>query len=281
MTFTPGSVVEPLVWPDVLPPHLSATQLAMLERCPEQFRQRYILGRREPPGAAMLWGSADGKAHGENFGQKIKTHEDIPTEDVREAFAWHLDLEIDAVGGASEVDWRDDTPATVKDRGVELVAYYHEMVSPTIQPTDVEAKVEVEVPGVPVPFIGYIDVDTEHSAIERKTARGRSEQIPPHYRVQTLGYALATRRPVEVHISTRTAKPAVYTPLDTPGLRLEYDESVPARAERMIQARARLLVRLFDEFGPDNPWPDAVGTMAWHMPVCDLCGYRDACSWWS
>jgi hypothetical protein len=38
--------------------HLSATQISMLNRCPEQYRQRYVLGKKERPGAALIVGGA-------------------------------------------------------------------------------------------------------------------------------------------------------------------------------------------------------------------------------
>jgi hypothetical protein len=271
-----------LAWPSGLPDHLSASSLSMLERCPEQYRQRYVLGKKEAPSGAMLWGTSDGRAHAEaNFNQKIVSHEDAPVAEVKEAFATILDEEVEKNGGASEIDWRDDDPAKIKDQGVALVAHYHQQVSPRVQPTATEERFSLDIPGVPVPFIGYIDVSTEAYTIERKTARGSSKTIPPHYRFQVLGYGLARSRPVELHISTRTARPAVYTPLEVPGLELRpWLASMAGQAERIIASRARTLLSLWNERGPDEPWPDAIGTMAWNMPVCDMCGFRPECSWW-
>lgn len=271
-------------WPAELPQHLSASSLSMLERCPEQWRRRYLLGEKEPPSGSLVWGTVDGKAHAVNFTQKIESHEDLPVSEVQEAFAALVDKEVDERGGASEIDWRDDTPATVKDRGAALVGVYHREVSPRVQPTAVEEHFALEIPGVPVPYIGYIDVSTEQASLERKTAAQRSKTIPPQYQLQTLGYALARSRPIEVHISTRTKVPAVVTPAEEPGLELGFTPGLPARAERVIAARARYLLSLFIEFGPYEPWPDAIGTMAWHTAVCEMCGYgptgANRCPWW-
>ncbi len=272
---------EPLAWPAELPDHLSASQLSMLERCPEQFRRRYLLGEKDPPSAALVWGTVDGKAHAvANFTQKIHSHEDCHVSYVQEAFASLFDSEVDERGGASEIDWRDDKPGEIKDRGAALVGLYHRDVSPRIQPTAIEERFELAIPGIPVPFIGYIDVSTEPLSIERKTSSAQSKTIPPQYVVQTLCYALARQRPVEVHISTRTIKPAVYTPVENPGLLLEHDAGLGAQATRIIGSRARYLLSLYERLGPFEPWPDAIGTQAWHMPVCDLCGFRQSCVWW-
>lgn len=273
---------EPVAaWPDALPPHLSPSSLSTFERCPEMYRRKYILREQERTGASALWGNADGEAHFINFAQKIDSHEDLPVADVREAFAESLDSEIRKNGGREEIDWRDDKPGDVMDRGVALVSAYHAQVSPRIQPTGVEERFSIDVPGVPVPFIGYVDVSTEPASIERKTAAQKSSAIPPQYRLQTLGYALARERPVEVHISTRTLKPAVWTPAEEPALRLEYAAGVGATVERIIAARATQIAALYAVFGPDDPWPDALGTMAWHTPICDLCSFRPTCSWWA
>jgi hypothetical protein len=267
-------------WPEELPPYLSATQLSMLERCPEQYRRRYILGEKDPPSSALVWGTVDGKAHGVNFTQKIETQADLPTAVVKDVFAELMDQEVDALGGAGEIDWRDDKPGDIKDRGVALAAVYHEQASPRIQPTAVEEEFSLQIPGVPVPFIGYIDVSTDTYTIERKTASAKSETIPVQYRFQALSYALARQRPVELHISTKTKVPAVYTPLEFPGLLLDETPALRSRVRDAISARARLLLALYTEFGPDRAWPDAQGTQAWHTAVCDLCGFRPRCWWW-
>jgi hypothetical protein len=68
--------------------HWSPSSLAMLRRCPRQFQQRYILGRKERPGEARVTGSAVHAALERNFEQKIASHEDLPLVDVLE---WYLD----------------------------------------------------------------------------------------------------------------------------------------------------------------------------------------------
>lgn len=259
--------------------HLSASSLSQLERCPEQLRQRYFLDRSEPPSGALVWGKVDGKAHGVNFTQKIDSHEDLSSAEVEEAFAALFDEEVDEQGGESQIDWRDDKPSSIKDRGAALVGTYHRQVSPRVQPTAVEEEFSIDIPGVPIPFIGYIDVSTAGVSIERKTSSAAAKVIPPQYQLQTLGYMLARQRPVEVHISTRTKLPRVVTPLEEPGLMLPHDPS--SRAIRIIASRARYLQMLYETYGPDEPWPDAIGTMAWHTAACDLCGFRPDCPWWT
>jgi hypothetical protein len=47
--------------------HLSATQISMLNSCPEQYRQRYVLGKKERPGAALIVGGAFHEAIEDDF----------------------------------------------------------------------------------------------------------------------------------------------------------------------------------------------------------------------
>jgi hypothetical protein len=262
-------------WPDKLPDHLSASQMTMFQRCPEQFRRRYVLGHRERPAAAMVWGSADHYAHEQNFTQKIHSGEDITEADVKVAFAEGFDRAIDRAGG--DVDWGDEKPGDLKDKGVELVGVYHRQVSPSIQPTAVEAKFSVQVPGVPVPVIGFVDVETEPVAIERKTAKAKVSEAKPDWLIAGLLYQAVTEKPVDWHVSVKTKTPAVYTPVDAGKLRLEFHAAAVGRAERIVKSVARTLAAYYAEFGPDEPWTGAI-THPW---ACGFCGFKPTCYWWT
>lgn len=264
------------VWP--LPTnHLSASQLTMFQRCPEQYRRRYILGEKERPGAALVWGSADHFAHEQNFSQKITSGEDIPEGDVKLAFAEGFDQAVAKNGGENEVAWGDDKPGDLKDKGTELAACYHRQVSPSVQPVAVEERFHVELPNVPVPVLGFMDVRTETTAIERKTAKAKKSKVEPQWRIQGLLYQAIGRLPVEWHVSVKTKTPAVYTPADLPGLRLPLNERTVDATLVLVQNSARAMMAYWRMFGPDEPWSGAI-THPW---ACDFCGFRSSCFWWS
>jgi hypothetical protein len=266
-----------LAWPSGLPDHLSASQLNMFSRCPEQYRRRYVLGEKERPAAALVWGSADHYAHEQNFAQKILSGEDIPGDDVKLAFAEGFDRAVDRSGGEGEVDWGQDKPGEMKDRGAALVGVYHKQVSPRIQPTAVETKFKVDLPGVPVPVIGYVDVSTAATAIERKTA-GRAEKKPkPDWRIQGLLYQAVGGKPVEWHVSVKTKTPAVWTPLEAPDLQLALNSVTVGATKGLVRTIAQGLLAYWTTYGPDEPWPGAV-THPW---ACDFCGFRPTCAWWA
>jgi len=95
-----------------------------------------------------------------------------------------------------------------------------------VQPIQVETRFEVDIPGVAVPVIGYIDVNEALRAIERKTARAKTVVVKPGWRLQGLVYQYAKRQPVDYHVSVKTKTPAVYTADTEPGCA----SSTPARS---------------------------------------------------
>lgn len=256
--------------------HLSATQITMYQRCPEQYRHRYVLGLKERPGAALIWGSADHYAHEVNFVQKIDSHSDLPVDDIRLAFAEGFDAAIERNGGEAEVEWGSDKPGAMKDAGVELAAHYHRLVSPKVQPTAVESEFSLDIPGVPVPVIGRIDVETAGPAIERKTAKRTSTKVEPKWRIQGLIYQLARPRSVDWHVSVKKKTPEIATPEQNEGLTLPYVAGMKTVTEDLIRTTARSIQSSYEQFGPDEPWQGAI-THEW---ACGFCGFKKRCHWW-
>jgi hypothetical protein len=268
---------KPEGWPPQLRDHLSASSIRMLATCPEQFRRVYLKGERQRPGAALVWGSADHYAHEQNFSQKIESHTDISSDDVKLAFAEGFDRKVADEGGEDEVDWGDDKVGELKDRGVKLAAAYHEQVSPRVQPTAVEKSVSLDLPGLIVPVIGRTDVETAGYVIEGKTSSSRKSKPEPQWRLQGTLYQLATGLPIEWHVKAKTKTPAVYTPKEEPGLRLVASQRlIDTTVERARRLVATMLA-FHEVYGPDEPWPTGAPDYGW---ACDYCGFRPDCVWW-
>ena len=263
-------------WPAGLPDHLSASQITMYQRCREQYRRRYVLGERERPGAALVWGSADHYAHEQNFAQKIDSHEDLPVADVEEAFAEGFDRAVERSGGESEIQWGDDKPGTLKDDGTKLVAHYHRLVSPKVQPVAVEREFSLVLLSVPVPIVGRIDVETAGPGIERKTARRAESQPKPDWRLQGLVYQLEHGRSVDFHVSVKKKTPEIITPESNERFSLPYVERTVRTAERLVAHTAASIVSDYERLGPDEPWTGAVT----HVWACSFCGFKPSCPWW-
>ncbi len=276
-----GPKVEAVGWPEELPPHLSASQITMLTRCPEQYRRRYILGEKARPYSGLVIGAGDSYAMEQNFIEKIKTGTDLSVSDVEMAYAEGFERSVEENGGINEIEW-DNAPNAEFETGRTLVKLYREQVCPSVQPTAVEAEFRVNVPGVPVPVLGYLDVATETKAIERKSTKQAAKTAKPEWEVQGILYQAVVQQPFEYHLSVRTRQPRVVTPADPEfeGLRLPYNERATESMQRLVQVSTAHLLALYEQFGPNEVWP---GTRAYGW-ACGFCGWgpkgNQTCSWW-
>lgn len=267
--------------------HISASSLKMAVRCEEQWRQRYILGKKVPPGLPMLAGRADHAAIEHSMLQKIDSYEDLPVGEVRERFVSELEYEVEKEGGIGEIEVRDAETPQAKQRaydelrvhGPQVVAVYHTLASPTIQPVAVEKEFHLEVPGLPVEVMGRIDLVAEgqevvtRRIIDRKRRARRTLKIEPEWSIQAEIYQLAEPVPHEWHLSVTTKEPqAVF---GAP----ELVQRVPPqeRSERLLRQLVAKLGWLYQRYGPDEPWPTSGKLHPW---ACGYCGYRDTCWGW-
>jgi hypothetical protein len=272
--------------------HFSATQAKMAARCLEQFRHRYILHEKERPGAAMFWGSSHHDALEYNFAKKIASHEDIPTTEVKEVFANDLDRRIDEAG-LTEIDWGSQyggvltkgdakiAHADVKDRGTSLVGCHHEALAPELQPTSIEEEFHIEIPGVPIDLMGYIDITGERLGIEKiievKTSGGYS--MADDWAIQGGIYQLYKPVPIDYDVALKKTKsPSTKTFAGEDGKGF-----LPAPPEAM-QAWLRGLIAtvsmMFKTYGPDEPWPGTGRGAIFGDSSCAFCGFKPHCTYW-
>lgn len=280
-------------WPEQLE-HLSASSFKMLVRCPEQWRQRYILGKKVPPALAMLAGGADHAAIQYSMEKKVESYADAPLAEVKERFVYELESRVENSGGIGEVEVkRAETPTekqqeydATRRSGQEVVAAYHTNVSPTIQPTDVEKAFSLDLPGVPVPVIGYIDLvagpaqDTllepgRLTIIERKRSQMARRKPEPEWSMQGEVYQLAVPEPYQFHVSVVSREPYVLTPQQAE--QLEIPLAPRKRSELLVRQIANEIAFYYVRYGPEAPWP-AKGKL--HPWACGYCGFRETCWGW-
>ncbi|HEY7421439.1 MAG TPA: PD-(D/E)XK nuclease family protein [Gaiellaceae bacterium] len=268
-------------WLDGYIDHFSASSLRMLKVCPEQYRQRYILGRKERPGEALVLGSAVHSAVGFNLTQKIDSHEDLPSAEVVSYFndhAWPVAVERD--GGEDEIRW-DSKPDTVRSDGERVTVGYHAVVCPTIQPLAVERRLDFVVPGVPVPFIGYIDFEELTHQVDLKTGKQVQRKPDANWRFQGTIYAAFTGKPTHFHSISRAKTPSIATPLDAPEMVVSPHSTQVAVVERVLRDYAAQVEWYFNRYGPDEPWPTSGLYMDYKGgAACGFCGYRKWCVAW-
>lgn len=293
-------------WPENVE-HISASSLKTFVRCPEQFRRRYLLGEKQPPAAAHLWGRADHAAIELNFKQKIESHVDLPLEDVQLAFATTLDEEVAEAGGLNELLWKPDergskkkVMADVKDRGVAGVTEYHRVASPIVQPEAVEESFVIppERIGTPVEIHGRVDLLAAASGgsvldvtdlsgepatvlprriVDRKTAAKKASKLNAEWSMQAAVYQLAFWLPHEWQVTVKTQKP--YVMVGDEHLMMKASPYRKRWVERYVLTLVKQLAWCYVEFGAEQPWPGAL----MHDWACApaYCGFRATCPWWA
>jgi hypothetical protein len=264
--------------------HLSASSIGMLMRCPRQFQHRYLRGEKERPGEAIVLGSMFHETLEWNYVQKIKSHVDQP---ISDALQYLYDVAVPKVieenGGADNIQWDDKPEACVSDAERITSAYYRHVV-PRIQPTATEQKFTIEVPGVEVPIIGYIDVQEEERTLDTKTGRQASRKVKPSWQLQGRMYAFATQKPTEYHSISRAKTPTIVTAVESA------DMIVPVPTEqqmgeftKLVNVAADLLRHFMGTYGVDEEWPTwgAIPDFSRNILPCDFCGWRQGCPAWS
>jgi len=250
----------------------------MLEICPEQWRQRYILGRKEPPAQALLLGRV---THGGiEFGLDLKalTGDDPHLGEMLDHYhdqVWPS--AVDEYGGKDGVIW-DDDPEAVRKQGAGMVSAYHPTIS-RLEPEAVEQEFTLDL-GLQVPVIGFIDLIQRHGrpAIDLKTTSKRQSSLKPDWRVQARVYQLAHPGPVDFHVITKAKYPAVVTGLDEEGLIERYHEGHALQMRRRIGQALSAAEHFWKTYGPGETWPTRGIHHDWR---CKWCAWQSICPEWA
>lgn len=269
--------------------HLSASSLGMFRRCPEQFRNRYLLKRKEPPGEAIVVGSFFHETMEWNYKKKVWAREDQP---LSEMVTYLQDEAVPSVlngaGGIDEVRWdsQDKWKSLDKARGdaQRITSTYYNRVLPRIQPTETELRLEWHIRDVPVPVIGYLDVIAEGPrVIDTKTGAKAVKKVKPGWMLQGHIYAAWSGIPVEYHSINRAENVTVNTPLEAPELLIRPNQREAANLAGVIQTMVGQIEHLMATIGPDEPWPTWGKFADWSMSTlpCNYCGFRKGCPAWA
>lgn len=185
--------------------HLSYSSLSLLQSCGEAWRRHYLEGERGPVGPALPFGSAFHDAI-EHSIVAIAEAPDFTDDIVREmpqAFENRYRLHVEEAG---EVQW-DDTSFEE-----ELVLGRTMLNSPSVHTFVkgfqlrtverdgalwplVETKIELQVPGVDVPIIGFIDLITADGIpVDLKTSSRRWGQYRADNEMQATVYLAAMQQ---------------------------------------------------------------------------------------
>jgi len=178
----------------MMKPRLSVTQLMMFERCGEQYRQRYVLGRRIPPGFAQIRGTAVHVARETALKERIAggswTAEaacDIASETVRQAFRGEVRLD-------ETFDRPSEAARLCEEQSIALARLDASTVLPGVEPKHVEYRIEIEPKGWPFRLLGIIDLrDVQDTIIDAKTASKSPAAGAADKSLQLSTYSLISR----------------------------------------------------------------------------------------
>lgn len=244
--------------------------------CPEEFRRRYLLKEYDAFSVDRLIGELDHKVIACNFLWKMDLGQDMALENLLGVYHSTWDEAI----VKQEPLWGLVSPADTRDLGEMMVTAYREQVAPSVNPIAVEQKFVETIPGVPVPLLGYIDVETQERIIERKTDKTKPTKPKPGWRFQARIYQLAINKPVEFQITTKQKTPQIVTHFTNPEMLLLRDN--PDQTVRQIVRIVESMNDCYQRYGAKDPWPTNGVLHDWK---CGYCTYgpnhKTTCPAWA
>jgi hypothetical protein len=268
-------------WP--FKPWLSASSLGNFLRCPEQWRRKYVLGEQEPSGGSAVAGTAFHNAVATALRFKAAEGEDLRPDLVGKAFHRSMDRAIDREGGASQIDWgtvgrgqakRDQTASGMRMMAVKAAVAAADNILPAIQPVEVEQVFRVDIPGIPVPLTGYIDLVTERTIVDWKVGGRRDSSMQTSWRLQGLIYQRA--RPLDMGWCSLNWSGEYESWIENPRMRMLRNAETHILGGTVPRVVVGAMLAMHAQFGPDQAWPPAYE----HQWMCNLCSFKPTCEWW-
>jgi len=245
--------------------YISHSQIACITGCARKYYYRYIERIPTPTTPALLMGSCYHAGIERNFRAKAAHGLDLALDEVLDAYdtAWHARLESD------EIDWQDENPGDVKDRGIGLLRTYMETTAPFVMPAEVERRFSVALPGIDGWTLdGIVDLITiDGVIIDHKTGTRSKTQDDADRDLQASAYAFALftdptveEANFEFHVAVAKKVPEIQR-VSTVRSRADAEWYLNLVAEYVQQIRAGIF--------PPNP-------TGW---LCSptWCGYWDRC----
>lgn len=203
--------------------HLSYSSINLYSMCARAWRFRYLDKVQTPKSPALVFGSA--------FHNAIETA--IANKDVSAPAEGYWDAAWNDATADGEIDWQKDKPETFYNLGVKMLKSKEtlELLS-EIKPFDaesIEKKIELQVPGVPIPIIGYIDiierdgVPADFKTSSRSWNPGKAlEELQPCFYLAAMNQAGWQNNPDfkfrhYVFVKTKTPKAQVFESNRLPG----------------------------------------------------------------
>lgn len=225
---------------------LFKSNINMALKCGEQFRRRYGLNQRIPPGIAAGRGISVHYANEVNVKQKIISGVDMPVNDLTDAAR---DKYVDTFKNGVFMT-RKEIPEKRKllnqglNDAVRITRFYGNVIAPTIKPLDVEVYLKADI-GLDIPLVGILDniqlgnniKDIKSST--RKWPEGRATEDTQPYIYGFLyekNYGVRPTYETQVLTATKTKTYPQYYPVDITDRAINTVIEIAHRVHRMVKA---------------------------------------------
>lgn len=257
-------------------PYLSATQLQMFMKCPEQYRRRYLEKQVLPPSVALVKGSCLHLGAEHNFKQKIESKQDLDLATVQgivaSAFEDTFKNEYVELSAEEKEIGKDKVIGQTKDSVVlGGVPVLMRDIAPKYQPIAVESAFTVEIPSSTHDLLVKTDIEDLDGVMDIKTSTKSKSQGDADKSVQLTAYYIGYlkkygRRPKYLRFEQVIMGKKLFNSgvIDT----ARDDNDVMAFAARMSTILKGIKSGIFPPCDPSNWW-------------CSerFCGYHATCKY--
>jgi hypothetical protein len=236
-------------------PHISPSSITSFMKCPRQWQETYIFGRRGTSNNSLVIGSAVHLALSRLFqGEQVGDY-------------WNETIASDERNGP--IDWKKDTPEGAQKISEAMIYHYWTLVGKFLKPLNSEMETTHYVDGVEIGILGIPDLVTADRIIDFKTTayfRG----INKDWVIQQAIYQLFIDLPSEIHVLSRGKTP-LYVPASTDD-KLHLGRLNKENTLHMVRAQWDLMRLYWEKYG-ENPWP---GNQI-HEYAEKYCGLKNCC----
>lgn len=171
-------------------------------------------------------------------------------------------------GEPIEVIWKDK-PEAAKTWATKMLYQYYESVGKHLDVISTEQELLIEIPGVDIPLLGYVDIETTRGIIDVKTTGyfSRKPELNPEWKLQMNIYQLRYPNDGEFHILTRSKTAPIVVPSSTSDpLFVGVPRSGLTDYLRKIYS---VMGFYYETFGEEIAWPGNL-THPWAAKYCPL-----------
>jgi len=235
--------------------HLSASSISLFLRCPRQWQEVYIRGIRGSSSSSLVIGSA---VH-------LGLSRLLLGQEVGNFFEESMQS---ALQENEEVIWKDK-PEAAKKWAEKMLWNYYEKVGKFLDVVSTEQEILVEIPGVDIPLLGYVDIETSRGIIDVKTTGyvSRKPELNPEWKLQMNIYQIKYPQPGEFHVVTRNSTNPVVVP---DSIAHPFYVGTPSKDFLAFVAKIyKEMVFNYEQYGDKEDWRGNV-THPWAGKYCPL-----------